>query len=154
MDRGHGVVVGLALVVVALAMAGPQVGVGGDGAEETTRLTVLTNEGTGVEIRAQVADSPTERFVGLSDTHTLGPDEGMVFVYPDTDQRAFVMREMAFPLDIVFVDGNRTITAIHHAAADADGRFTGRARWVIEVNRGWTAENGVAVGDQVRGLPR
>ena len=154
MDRARGVAVGLALVVVVLSTAGPQVGVGADAGAQTTRLTVHPDSGPPVQVQVRIADAPGERFTGLSETDSLGPDEGMVFVYPRTAERAFVMRDMAFPLDIVFVDGNRTITAIHHAAADADGTFTGQARWVIEVNRGWTGAHGVAVGDQVSGVPR
>jgi uncharacterized membrane protein (UPF0127 family) len=154
MDRGRGVAVGLVLVVVALSAAGPQVGIGVDAGAETTRITVHPDGGAPAQVQVRIADTPGEQFTGLSRTDSLGPDEGMVFVYPRTDERNFVMRDMAFPLDIVFVDGNRTITAIHHAAADAEGTFTGDARWVIEVNQGWTTTHGVEVGDQVSGLPR
>ena len=154
MERGRAVAVGLALVVVGLSVAGPQAGVGAAPGSETTRLTVHPADGAPAQVQVRIADTPGERFTGLSRTAALGPDEGMVFVYQDTAERAFVMRDMAFPLDIVFVDGNRTITAVHSAATDAEGRFTGRARWVIEVNRGWTAAHGVDVGDKVRGLPR
>jgi uncharacterized membrane protein (UPF0127 family) len=59
------------------------------------------------------------------------------------------MRNMSFPLDIVFVDANGTITRIHHAAVDDDGRFVGEGRYVLEVNRGWANRTGVDVGDRI-----
>jgi uncharacterized membrane protein (UPF0127 family) len=154
MERGRAVAVGLALVVVGLSVAGPQAGVGAAPDSETTRLTVHPADGAPAQVQVRIADTPGERFTGLSRTAALGPEEGMVFVYQDTAERAFVMRGMAFPLDIVFVDGNGTITTVHHAAADADREFSGQARWVIEVNRGWTTTRGVSVGDRVTGLPR
>lgn len=120
------------------------------------RVTVVILSPDGAErgrVDAMVADDPDERYTGLSETESLGPNEGMVFVYEETGDRTFVMRGMDFPLDMVFVHGNGTITRIHHAPVEDDPlktRYTGRARWVLEVNRGWTADHGVRVGDQLQ----
>jgi hypothetical protein len=73
----------------------------------------------------------------------------MLFVHGSEGTRAYVMREMSFPLDIVFVDANGTITRIHHAAVDDDREFTGRGKYVLEVNRGWANRTGVDVGDRI-----
>jgi len=160
---------GLLLAVVALAFGGPLADVGspgepvGDGqptaattngsGEHPATVMIASPNGTELgRIDAMVADSPAERYTGLSDTDSLGPNEGMVFIYPRTAERTFVMREMAFPLDMLFVDGNGTITRIHHAPVESDGDltpYTGSAKWVVEVNRGWADEHGVSVGDRV-----
>ena len=158
---------GVLLALVALAFGGPLADVGlpggdaGDPADPSTeseeslaRVVFRSQNGTELgRIDAMVADDPSERYTGLSDTDELGQDEGMVFVYPATGDRTFVMRDMDFPLDIVFVAGNGTITEIAHAPVEDDAeltRYSGRARWVVEVNRGWTAEHGVSEGDEVR----
>ncbi len=162
---------GVLLAGVALAFGGPTAGVrlpSADSVQPEEPSSQARAEGTivvfesqnGTElgrIEAMVADTPSERYTGLSDTDSLAADEGMVFVYPETGDRAFVMREMEFPLDIVFVAGNGTITEIAHAPVENDSdltRYTGRARWVVEVNRGWTTEHGVSVGDEVRVIRR
>lgn len=158
---------GLLLAVVALAFGGPLADVGLPGAdaegpdspstqpaEHLATVVFRSQNGTQLgRVDAMVADDPAERYTGLSDTEELDRDEGMVFVYPDTADRTFVMRDMDFPLDIVFVAGNGTITEIAHAPVEDDSeltQYTGRARWVVEVNRGWTTDHGVSVGDEVR----
>jgi hypothetical protein len=170
-------VLGLALAAVTLAFGGPLAAVGDDPggppADASTpsssdddpdqstagvgdRVTVVVLGPDGSErgrVTARVADDPGERYTGLSETDALSPDEGMLFVYGETGDRTFVMREMDFPLDIVFVHGNGTITRIHHAPVE-DGpfltRYRGRAKWVLEVNRGWTETHGVSAGDRIR----
>lgn len=120
------------------------------------RVTVVILSPDGADrgrVNATVADDPDERYTGLSETESLGPDEGMLFVYDETGDRTFVMRDMDFPLDMVFVHGNGTITQIHHAPVEDDPlktRYTGRAKWVLEVNQGWTTDHGVRVGDQIQ----
>ena len=103
-----------------------------------------------------VADTFEKRYLGLSDTEVLTEDRGMLFVQDGPGEYTYVMREMSFGIDIVFVDPNGTITTIHEAPApgpDEDGNsqeYSGTGQYVLEVNEGWTAERGVEVGDEVR----
>ena len=87
-----------------------------------------------------VADTPRERYQGLSETDVLPRDHGLLFVYDqEVATRTFVMRGMHYPIDIVFIDGRGTVTAVHSAAPEpgvAEGdltRYAGRARWVLEI---------------------
>lgn len=152
------VLLGIALVAVLSVVAGgPQGGVdpASPSADARTTLTVVDGDGTELgSIEATTADTYSEKWTGLSETASLAENQGMVFVYEQSAERTYVMRNMSFPLDMLFVAGNGTITTIHHAAVDAEGGFSGEARWVIEVNRGWSTEHGVSVGDRVEGLPR
>lgn len=146
----------LALGVVAVA-SNP--GLLPTGEYERTTVTIVDDE-TGerlAAVDARVADTHPKRYTGLSDTDALGPDEGMLFVHDAEDEYAYVMREMAFPIDIVFVDADGTITAIHRAdlppagtSGDELTRYRGEGRYVLEVPYNYTAERGVAVGDRVR----
>jgi uncharacterized membrane protein (UPF0127 family) len=147
------------LVVAALLMwSGVWIQFLDPGSYERTTVTVVDENGSELgAVDARVADTWQKRLVGLSRTESLGPDEGMVFVHDDEQRRAFVMREMSFPLDIVFVAENGTITQIHHAPVPSAGtgesdleEYAGVGTYVLEVNRGWTNETGTSVGDQVR----
>jgi len=109
------------------------------------------------EVGVWIADTGDERYTGLSERPALHPEEGMLFVYEEEDARTFVMRNMSFPLDMIFVAGNGTVTTIHHAAVGAPDteeselrRYRGRAQYVLEVNRGWANETGLDVGDEIR----
>jgi len=108
-----------------------------------------------VEVR--IADTQQKRYTGLSDTESLGENEGMLFVHDAEGEYAYVMREMAFPLDIVFVDAEGTVTRIHHAELPEEGtsgsdltRYPGRGKYVLEVPHGYTDDRGIEVGDRLR----
>jgi uncharacterized membrane protein (UPF0127 family) len=151
--------VALALAAVAAAaLLAPHVPatLSASGTQETARVVVSDGERTLGTVTARVADSRTERVRGLSETDALAADEGMVFVYRSEASRTFWMKGVAFGLDIVFVGADGTITAIHHADAPPPDtpaeelrRYSGRARWVLEVPAGWTSRHNVSVGDSV-----
>ncbi|MFU1779880.1 DUF192 domain-containing protein [Haloarcula japonica] len=134
----------------------------------TQAQTDASTPGTTVAVREDAAGEPlgtvevriaqtfNQRYVGLSETESLGPDEGMLFVHDEAGEHTYVMRNMSFPLDIIFIDANGTITTIHHAPVPPEGtsdndltRYEGRGKYVLEVNRGWTNRTGVSVGDRV-----
>jgi uncharacterized membrane protein (UPF0127 family) len=141
-----------ALVVVGFVAHDELSGLGGP---DRTTVTVLDEDGRtlgAVEVR--VADTYRERYTGLSDAESLGPDEGMLFVHDEEGEYAYVMRRMDFPLDIVFIDADGRITTIHHAPVpeeieNGNGRFPGHGKYVLEVPRGYTNATGVDVGDRV-----
>lgn len=119
--------------------------------------TLSIHDETGTELATvdvRVADTERERYVGLSKTDSLADGEGMLFVHPESGTYAYVMREMAFPIDIVFIDANGTITTIHHAQlpenpSDPQQRYRGQGQYVLEVPDGWTKESGIEPGDRV-----
>jgi len=120
-------------------------------------VTVVDANGTTLgTVDVRIADTGPKRYTGLSNTTSLDADEGMLFVHPEEGEHAYVMRNMSFPLDIIFVASNGTITTIHHAAVESPDvgetltRYRGRGQYVLEVNRGWTNRTGVDVGDRVR----
>ncbi|MDZ5813326.1 DUF192 domain-containing protein [Halorubrum sp. AD140] len=148
-----GAVAALALVALAgigVAAANPALLITG---YDTTAVEAVDGE-TGeslAAVEARVADGPVKQYVGLSATESLDDGEGMLFVHADSAERAYVMRDMAFALDIVFVDGNGTITTIHEAEPESRPltRYEGTGRYVLEVPRGWSDRHGVEAGDRL-----
>ena len=146
-----------ALVVALVAVAAvvlvffPGVLVGDPGPYNTTNVTVADENGTDLAtVDVRIADTFEKRYTGLSDTDSLAPDEGMLFVHDTEEEHSYVMRGMDFPIDIIFVDGNGTIVQITHASVDgANAPYSARAKYVLEVNRGWANRTGVSVGDRV-----
>ncbi len=120
------------------------------GTPDETTVTVLAEDGPERgTLDTRIAASFRERYIGLSNTDSLGDDEGMLFVHDNEDNHTIVMRDMSFPIDVIFVDGNRTITSIHHAETDASP-MTGQSRWTVEAPYNWTVRNNVSTGDTVR----
>jgi len=123
---------------------------------EQTEVTVVTSDGEERgTFTAAIADTDETRSLGLSDTESLPEDRGMLFVFESESDLTFVMREMDFPIDIIYADSEGVITRIHHARApgpEEDGnnlRFPGRGQYVLEVNRDWTTERNVTEGDEL-----
>ncbi|MEF8913383.1 DUF192 domain-containing protein [Natronomonas sp.] len=106
-------------------------------------------------VNAAVADTFSKRYVGLSETDDLPADRGMLFIHDGAAERTYVMRNMSFGIDIVFVAPNGTITTIHEApepGPNEDGeeqRYSGTGKYVLEVNKGWMAERGIEEGDRI-----
>lgn len=142
--------------VTALFVAFHPTALPGGGEYDRTTVTIASEGEVVTEVEVRVADTYEKRYTGLSDTESLGPNEGMLFVHDDESQYAYVMRDMDFPLDILFVAENGTITRIHHAELEPNAseggltRYRGVGKYVLEVPYGYTNETGVEEGDTVR----
>lgn len=119
---------------------------------EKTRLRVGS-----AELVVSLVDDPAEWSLGLSGRDALGENEGMLFVFPDSQRRNFWMKGMRFSLDMLFVSKGTVVEIVERVPAPAAGqdgteirvRSSVPAKWVLEVNSGWVAEQGVVVGDRV-----
>lgn len=67
----------------------------------------------GRQFTLELALDDDARFQGLSDRSEIAPDGGMLFVFPDSDIRTFVMRRCPVPIDIVFLGANGRVVAMH-----------------------------------------
>lgn len=125
------------------------------GAYNWTTVDVRTGNGTALAtVEVRIADTREKRYTGLSDTASLPPGEGMLFVHDDEGRYTYVMRRMDFPLDIVFVSAEGEITGVQHAPVPEEvpggnGEFPGRGKYVLEVDRGWANATGAGPGDCV-----
>lgn len=66
----------------------------------------------GHRFSALVADSPTLEEKGLGGRRGLGKDEGMLFVFDEPNQVGFWMKDMLFPIDIVWIGEDFRIATI------------------------------------------
>ena len=152
------VVVSVAVLAVAglfVAGVGPFAPPEADDYERTT-VTVLGDSDEIATVDVRVADTFQKRYVGLSNTESLERGEGMLFVHGSAGQHTYVMRNMDFPLDIIFIAPNGTITTIHHAPLEPDTTeddltpYRGSGKYILEVPFGYTNETGVETGHRVR----
>ncbi|MFA9516638.1 DUF192 domain-containing protein [Halopenitus sp. H-Gu1] len=144
-------VIGLLLVAAALGLLAVDLWPAEAG--EYDRTTVEIEDGDTGErlatVEVRIADTQTKRYTGLSETESLDPDEGMLFIHDEPGSYAYVMRNMSFPIDIVFINADGTISTIHSAEADSDARYEGQGQYVLEVRYGYMADHGIETGDRV-----
>jgi hypothetical protein len=106
------------------------------------------------KIKAEIVTTPLAAYRGLSNRPTLGADEGMLFNFIDKQEREFVMREMNFPLDIIFIADDRIIKIAANLPPEGNDVVNiyssgGPVNQVLEVNGGYCREKGINVGDQI-----
>ena len=103
-------------------------------------------------LRVEVADTPEEQERGLMFRQSMPDNEGMLFVFKESHEMSFWMRNTLIPLDIAFVGADSIILNIHQAKPLDDSinyRSAGAAKYVIETNQGWFARHGIRPGDKV-----
>jgi uncharacterized membrane protein (UPF0127 family) len=79
----------------------------------------------------------------------------MLFIFPTQQQQSFWMKNMRIPLDIVFITADRHVLEIYASVPPCTGDpctlYTSSApiQYVLEVNSGFCARNGIVSGDPV-----
>ena len=99
----------------------------------------------------EVADTPVERSIGLMNRESLAENAGMLFDFQTDVQAGFWMKNTLIPLSIAFIDKDGVIVHIEDMEPQTDNLHFSPSlyRYAIEVNQGWYADNGIAVGDTV-----
>lgn len=117
---------------------------------EIIPVTITTASGTHV-IQAEVAASRAEQARGLMFRAELGPDEGMIFPYPEPQPLSFWMRNTVIPLDLVFIDADRTVINIGQGVPYSEDPIPSDRPGiaVLELYEGRAAELGIEPGDSV-----
>jgi uncharacterized membrane protein (UPF0127 family) len=107
------------------------------------------------EFLLEVAGSDNEQELGLMYRDPLPTDHGMIFIFPDEQERSFWMRNTKIPLDIIYADRDGKIVAIKPMKPFDLSSVTSEkpAMYAIEVNGGAAATTGLKVGDTIR-IPR
>jgi hypothetical protein len=100
-------------------------------------------------VKVEIAADEASRARGLMFRRSLPADQGMLFVFPDTEDRAFWMHNTVIALDMIFLDETRAVVGVvANAAPQTDTpRGVGKpSRYVVEVAGGGAAAHGVGPG--------
>lgn len=100
-----------------------------------------------------VARTAEERQLGLSGTPKLEPDHGMLFVFPEAQIQEFWMKNMNYPIDIVWINGHHQVVGVaEHASPDSyPNTFISPTAvpYVLELNAGMVRSLDIASGTVV-----
>lgn len=105
----------------------------------------------GIEISCQLALTPEEHSTGLQKHASLDDGEGMLFLFEPPRSATFHMGKVAFPIDLVGVDGECRVSRIVEAAQPRSlARWTfSRVAAVLEVPAFWCRKNAIKQGAPV-----
>jgi uncharacterized protein len=109
-----------------------------------------------IPVYIEIADDPQERNRGLMFRKSLESNSGMLFVFEDTANRSFWMKNTLIPLDMIFIDNNLRIVDIKqnvqpclHENPCPSYPSIKPAKYVLEVNAGFVQQNNIKVGDRL-----
>lgn len=76
----------------------------------------LLQIGEGVFVKIEIAKTKEDRIRGLSGKKQLDVDSGMLFIFDKPNIYKFWMKDMNFPIDIIWIDKDFIIKDITHGA--------------------------------------
>lgn len=108
--------------------------------------------GDGV-FKTKVAKTSAEREKGLTETTELREDQAMLLVYERNDKWDIWMKDIEYPLDIVWLDASKTVVHIVKNAPPESypyEKFTPKkeARYVLELPGGTVSKKSIKIDDK------
>jgi uncharacterized membrane protein (UPF0127 family) len=107
----------------------------------------------GIPISVLIADTPEERKQGLSGKREIGA-AGMLFIFDEPDYHGIWMKDMLFPIDIIWIDENLVVVGIDKSVRPdtypKTFRPTAPVKYVVETEDRYTDTYGLGAGDTVR----
>ncbi len=117
----------------------------------SSKLSIVLNGKTFV---LEVANTDATIKQGLSGHAPLADDGGMLFIFPTAGNYGFWMKDMLFPLDIIWINSNFQIVHVEQNLTPASYPTVyypnADALYVIEINAGQTAKLNIHEGDTVQ----
>ena len=123
-----------------------------------TGLARVRIDGGARPIAAEVADTDGSRTLGLGGRDALADGAGMLFVFPRDTTPGFWMKDMRFPLDMVWIDAGKRVIGVTADVQPQPGATDNAlalyqppspVQYVLELSAGAAARLGLAAGKQL-----
>lgn len=106
----------------------------------------------GEELKLTFASTEELRRVGLSGRKGLGKNEGMLFNFPEPGFHGIWMKDMLFPIDVIWFNNDKIVDVWENASPDSYPKVhtpREKATIVLEVNAGFVSEHHLKTGDML-----
>ncbi len=119
------------------------------GVDFKKKMIIIGNK----KMNSFIADTPRKMTIGLMFRNGMKPNECMSFFFPNDGYHPIWMRNMKFPIDIVWCDKNkRVVDFVENAMPSARFDFSSfrpkkPSRYVIEFNSGFIKRNKIKIKD-------
>lgn len=123
----------------------------GFGSSKTAKINNIT-------YKLLVAKTTQEQIKGLSGRDSLPKDTGMLFVFKDKGIYPFWMKNMKFPIDILFINDNQIVDIFENAQVPSAGQVDSdlpkykssqEANFVLELNAHEVSTQKIKKGDKI-----
>jgi len=123
--------------------------------QQEQNKTTLVSLG-GVNVTASLSTTPDSQSKGLSIKDSLNENEGMLFIFESPQKYSFWMKDMKFPIDIIWINSTGKIVHIEKNLSPCylllpcpSYAPNNDSLYVLEVVSNFTNKFGVSVGDSV-----
>ncbi|MGZ4906317.1 MAG: DUF192 domain-containing protein [Halobacteriota archaeon] len=109
-------------------------------------------------VDAEAADTPQKQEIGLMNRAGLDPNAGMLFLFSRAERQGMWMKNMRFPLDIVFITEDLRVEHVYAevppcAPSCPTYVSDGPILYALEVNAGFCARHNIVSGIPVTVTP-
>ncbi len=112
----------------------------------------------GKRINVDEAKTVAERTLGLSGRTEIAIDQGMLFYFDSPGKPSFWMKDMKFPIDIVWILNDEVVDITAEVPIEenvATGNLKSylpksEVNRVLELKSGWSSKHDLKVGDKVK----
>lgn len=107
------------------------------------------------DLRLELATTDAARIQGLSGRERLDPDAGMLFVFDEPGIYPFWMKDMKFPIDILWINGDRIVDIVTLPPPTTGAVVPPRhiplkmADRVLELKAGEAEKRNLTIGSQI-----
>lgn len=106
----------------------------------------------------EIADTQEKQTTGLSNRETIGAAEGMLFVFKEPGSYGFWMKEMYFPLDILWINNDKVIGFFENAPTNQNPlpiyHPPGLVNYVLELPAGSIKKYDIQKGSEFKVLSK
>ncbi len=107
-----------------------------------------------INFQIEIADTDQKKYKGLSGRNYLCDNCGMLFVFDDLKKRAFVMREMMMPIDIIYIKSDEVVDVYSNLEPEGEDYkniyiSSKPVNRVLEVKANTSELENIKIGDKV-----
>lgn len=125
--------------------------------EVATPKPKVTIQIGGTTIYAEKAVTEIEQRIGLSNHTFLPEDQGMIFLFKPEAHPQFWMKDMDFPIDIIWITENKIFQIDKNISVESNENVrqyklylpNQSPEFALQVNAGFADKNNLQVGDEV-----
>lgn len=111
-----------------------------------------------VNINVEIAKTKQDRIKGLSGRLELERGNGLLFDFETSDHHGIWMKDMNFPIDIIWLDSLLQIVHIEHNVSPdtypEEFKPNKKSKYVLELPAGFAKGNAISIHDQATILKR
>lgn len=107
----------------------------------------------GKTVSLEIADTDEKRTLGLSGRESLATGHGLLFIFDTRERYGFWMKEMRFPIDIVWIDDNWQVVGVDKVVLPETFPHMfyppSAVKYVLELNAGEAQLLGIDTGSKL-----